>query len=239
MEQPDGWYDGELVSQFLAKLKSQTLSWVVFIWGLYYLVPRAIRSLRKARESGREAIETLRTLIKGIDLLGTFFEQLDKEKLGNLVRLEREMGEGNVVEKLHEIELMLLCEVNTRRASMSLSGRAFWEADAEGAFTFVSPGFARLFAASQDDCIGNGWLAFIQDGDRQRVKESWFEAVKQVRQFHCFWGFTRSDGNVASVIGNASPVYDPRTKKFKFLGMVGVMQEGKMIESGAVQRLKE
>lgn len=239
MEQP-GWFDNELVAQFLAKIKSQLVSWVVFLWGLYYLVPRLIRTFQQLRKNAREALETLRKFVSGVDLLSAFFEQLDLQKLENLVRLEREMGNTNFADKLREVELMLLCEANTRLTSMSVSGRAFWEADSKGNFTFVSIGFARLLSASPSDCKGKGWLAFVQDSDRARVLENWFEAVTQERQFHCFWAFNKATGDVLSVVGSASPVFDAQGKVFKFVGIVNLIQEGKpvSVDSGPNEKLK-
>jgi PAS domain-containing protein len=224
MEQP-GWFDNELVVQFLAKLKNQLVSWVVFLFGLYFVLPRVINSVRTSYQRTRAGLETFRKISEGFDLLAVLFERLDPEKLERLLKLEQEIGNASVVEKVQNLELLMLQEANTRLTSMSVSGRPFWEADAKGSFTFVSIGFARMLSASPADCMGKGWLAFVQDADRARVIENWFEAVTQERQFHCLWTFNSNTGGVIAVVGNASPVYDANRKVCKFVGIVNPFQE--------------
>jgi PAS domain S-box-containing protein len=224
MEQP-GWFDNELVVQFLAKLKNQLVSWVVFLFGLYYVLPRVINSVRTSYQRTRAGLETFRKISDGFDLLGTFFERFSPVILENLLRLEREMGASGVMDKVQGLEALVVSEVNTRRALMSISDRPTWEADVAGEFTFVSSSFARMLSTSQEECLGKGWLGFVQEADQARVLENWINAAVQKRHFNCYWHFKTASNTLLSVNGKAVAVTDAQHKVFKFIGVINLLQE--------------
>lgn len=220
------WLDNQAVEHLFAKLKGGIVQTVAFLLALYFLVPRIFKTGQTVNSRFRAFLQTMRKLDDVVELLLALCENLTPAKLASLLRLEAEIGQTGFQGKLEEFEALLLLEVATRRASMSASGRAFYEADTRGHWTFASIGMARLLGCSVQDCLGLGWLAFVQDTDRARVVSSWFEAVQQERQFSCFFVFQRNSSDVVSVSASAIPVADGANKVLKYVGVINLIQSG-------------
>jgi PAS domain S-box-containing protein len=70
------------------------------------------------------------------------------------------------------------------RLITSCLGMAYFEADNEGEYTFVSKKWIDVTGFTLDQAIGNGWIGTVQKEIRKEIKEEWESCIDQKREFH-------------------------------------------------------
>lgn len=86
-------------------------------------------------------------------------------------------------------------------------GLAYWEADAAGAWIYVSTHLATLLYATPKNLRGTKWIVTVHQDDRNRVSREWNAAVRDSGRFNVSFLAVDSTGKHArAVLAAADPV---------------------------------
>jgi PAS domain S-box-containing protein len=70
-----------------------------------------------------------------------------------------------------------------QKVMMVSTGKAWFEADIHGKYTYVCRNWTELTGLSLVEARGNGWVLGVHPDDRVKVFEEWEQAVEQDREF--------------------------------------------------------
>ena len=150
--------------------------------------------------------------------LTTLMEQ-QSQKMDTLVHEIQVNGGSSLRDVLNHLFIEQMAEAASRRA-MFTDAIAFFEADTDGKFVFVSDKLAEVLDLNPHDALGDGWITAIHPDDVDRVTKSWHFAVKQKRAFvesFRFWNRTSPEKTVQI---HCHPATGPRRQVAKYIGLV-------------------
>ncbi|WP_232316377.1 PAS domain-containing hybrid sensor histidine kinase/response regulator [Candidatus Burkholderia verschuerenii] len=104
------------------------------------------------------------------------------------------------------------------RALVESTGALVWSADANGEIRPSGGEWERFTGAPPDMLSGWGWLDFIHPDDRDRIRESWLDAVKQGVATTLIFRMQRLDGVYRTVQAHAAPLHDSRGNLQEWFG---------------------
>ena len=124
---------------------------------------------------------------------------------------------------LGRIEAMTWNNVEIQRARMDNDPEMIFITDKVGNLTWVNRSYSRHTGRTIEELQGSGWINVIHPTIRERVKESWYEAVKYEREYEqsiCFmdtagveftvdvrsYKLTSTDGEVTGFMGSGNVV---------------------------------
>jgi PAS domain S-box-containing protein len=98
------------------------------------------------------------------------------DKAGRAIRMlavARDITEEHRAEtKLRDIEMR-------QRALIEGVPQLIWRAQSNGSWQWSSPQWTRYTGLSADESLGEGWLAAVHPGDRERARDAWRAAVHE------------------------------------------------------------
>ncbi len=94
--------------------------------------------------------------------------------------------------------------------------------DAEGQCTHVNQKWQKIYGLTMTDSLGDGWSRVLQDDDRNRVQQSWRDAVATGATFDQEFRVVRPDGRLRIVRSVARPVTD---EGGRVVGLVGTVED--------------
>ena len=101
----------------------------------------------------------------------------------------------------------------------------FWFSNTEGQCTLASIQLCRTLGVTENEILGNNWVALTHPDDRGSVKESWDYAVVERRNFQQVYRFIKPDGTVIKVRGNATPLLNPKDGSvMRYFGTITVVE---------------
>ena len=87
--------------------------------------------------------------------------------------------------------------------AMNLQGIAFWVSNEKGECEYVSTNLCKLLGRNESELLGNAWLAWVVQEDKERIFESWKFSVENKSAFDEYYTFRKSDGKKQKVWGLA------------------------------------
>lgn len=101
----------------------------------------------------------------------------------------------------------------------------FWYSDVHGWCIMASVQLCRTLGVTEGEILGNNWVSLVHEEDRGIVKESWYFAVQERRNFQQVYRFIKPDGSIIKVRGNATPLLNPKTGDvMKYFGTITVVE---------------
>jgi PAS domain S-box-containing protein len=104
------------------------------------------------------------------------------------------------------------------RALLSAAPVGIFQADLAGNCLFVNQQGVRLMGISEAEALGKGWIETIHPADRDRVYQTWHEAVRSEREFSLEHRFLTPQGQVNWVASNAIAIRDDAGAVTGYLG---------------------
>jgi PAS domain-containing protein len=111
-------------------------------------------------------------------------------------------GGLSVRDTIHRIEAFQI-------AGLELTGKAFYRAGPDGAWTMSSYRLATLIGVGADRLIGHGWISMIDQDDRDRIRSEWESSIDDRREFYGRFGMIGPQGKRINVVAHAIPVTHP------------------------------
>lgn len=142
-------------------------------------------------------------------------------KIDTLVNEVQVNGGSSLRDVVNHLFIEQMAEAASRRA-MFTDAIAFFEADADGKFTFVSDKLAEVLDMNPHDALGDGWITALHPDDVDRVTKSWHFAVKQKRAFvetFRFWNRVHAEKKVQI---HCHPATAPPRQVSKYIGLVTI-----------------
>jgi len=159
-------------------------------------------------------------LTETLDKLAHLIETQSK-KLDTLVAEVQVNGGSSLRDVLNHLFLENIAEAASRRA-MFTDAIAFFEADADGKFVFVSDKLAEILDLNPHEAEGDGWITAIHPSDVERVTKSWRYAVTQKRAFVETFKFWNRKSPEKKVQIHCHPVSTVRKQVSKYIGIVTI-----------------
>lgn len=118
----------------------------------------------------------------------------------------------------------------------NLNTKMIWLADARGERFFFSPKW-QSFTAADPTKLGENWLTFVHEADRQRVKVLLCSAVTTKQSFHIEYRLRRRDGVYRQVLDSGTAEFAEDGSLLGYLGTITDINE--TIQSTNIQLAQE
>lgn len=90
-------------------------------------------------------------------------------------------GGSSIKDSLNRLEISVAATRQTSLTLASVIGVAYFQADSEGSYVYVSRDWQRLAGMFAEDALGTGWTTSIHPDDKIAIVASWEEAVESGR----------------------------------------------------------
>lgn len=143
----------------------------------------------------RPAVLTVRSHMRMIASLPSINESLEQ-----LVAEMRTNGGGSLRDAVNRIEQVQ--EIN-RQLIQAVYVHGYFRTDESGLVVECSRSLCRTYGRTESELMGNSWCSWIVAGDRERVRDEWFSAVTQQRDFDEQFGIKLPDDGIIMVRARA------------------------------------
>ena len=141
-------------------------------------------AMAQREESAKQMVIAIEQIAKLTTLVG----QIKKQVMPN--------GGSSMVDSLRRIEKKF-DEVDAKFDSIqednklfyTMQGVAFWVADEQGYFTYISPTMCKMVGRSESELLENNWISCLIKADENRVSEEWYHSVEERRPFDEVYSF--------------------------------------------------
>lgn len=144
-----------------------------------------------------------------------------KRKLYDMVtKIHHEINYNNgssIKDAITRIESRIGRLEDNQRIVMNVQNVAFWESDADGLVTYVSPALCKLVGRSESEIMGNNWVSCIED---KWVFDEWQKSVENNIPFDEEYNYRKPDGSLVKVWGLAFHKVDHG----KLIGSLGKLE---------------
>lgn len=139
-----------------------------------------------------------------------------KDNLSRLIpALEREMRE---VQERKQAEAALWESEARYRSLVQATSQIIWSADAEGMSQVESPEWLRYTGQTAKQSLGLGWLDAIHLEDRERVRQTWLEAVESGTTYMAEFRLRNRDNEYRYFVARGAPIRDRSGRVREWLG---------------------
>lgn len=142
-------------------------------------------------------------------------------KLDKLVAEVSPNGGASMRDAINRIEATQIRTEERVRILLLDSNDGIWESDANGMCIWANRTLLNLMDLEIHEVTGNGWIAAIQESERNRVVTEWRHAVEDKREFRLEFPYQTRSGKIKNVSCRASPML----KLGKICGWIGVAKE--------------
>lgn len=125
-------------------------------------------------------------------------------------------------DSLNRIEMRVDLFGEIQQALMLETGEMIARSDAAGNVVWVNRTLARKTRRLPGELLGNGWFNIIHSEDRELVRQSWRQAVKEKRDLETVVRIVSTDGEVIKASCKAYAMHDYRNE---ILGWVSSFKE--------------
>jgi len=99
-------------------------------------------------------------------------------KLENISKELQPNGGGSIKDQVKEISKDVKAIRVERDATFLLAKEPMFKNDAKGYCILANQALCHLYGTTQEQLLGLGWLNFIEEEDRERVKEEWKNIIE-------------------------------------------------------------
>jgi two-component system cell cycle sensor histidine kinase/response regulator CckA len=104
-------------------------------------------------------------------------------------------------------EALRASEARFRTLSVA-SPMGIFESDANASITYGNPQVLRIFALTEAEGLGHGWLARVHPDDLEPVTSGWAAALRDRREYDHEYRLRMPDGTIRWVHCRSAPLYD-------------------------------
>lgn len=127
-------------------------------------------------------------------------------------------------------EALLVKKEGQYKTLTEIAPNGVFHTDANGYTTYVNPCWSRIAGMPAEQALGNGWLKAVHEEDRKVLLKKWHEATVDHKISHSEYRFTRPDGSIAWVIGQAVPERNAANQVIGYVGTITDITERKEAE---------
>jgi PAS domain S-box-containing protein len=137
----------------------------------------------------------------------------------------------DITRRKRDDEALKLSEMRFRRLSES-SPSGIWQADAQGANTYVSRRWSEITGISAQDALNTGWSDGVHPDDRNRVYKGWVAAANnQLSEYRAEFRFVHPSRGIVWVLCLAAPEMDASGHAGGWIGTITDISSIKQISA--------
>jgi PAS domain S-box-containing protein len=125
------------------------------------------------------------------------------------------------------------------RTLARISPVGIFRTDPDGGTTYVNPKWREISGLSNEQAMGDGWLAAVHPDDRAKLSNDWRESTQQHETAFSDYRFVRADGTVVWVMGQAVPEMNAESQVVSYVGTITDITERKHAEEESRRRAGE
>lgn len=129
-------------------------------------------------------------------------------KLDEIIAQFNNNGGSSLRDAIDRVEMRLLMNEQRHKALLLETPNGVWEADEQGARTWVNRTCCQILRRTSEELLGLGWQDFVAQDDLERVRTEWNNAVNNRKAFHCHFKYTLPDNSTIKVFVKAHPLID-------------------------------
>src|SRR5688500_12291427 len=131
-----------------------------------------------------------------------------------------------------------LRQSEARFRSLSASSPVgIFQADTEGSVTWANPRVLQIFAMTEAEGLGSGWVARIHPEDAQAVIGGWTAALERQAEYNHEYRLLMPDGAISWVHCRSAPMFDAAGAVIGNVGTVGDRPDGRRGGGGGSTRV--
>lgn len=182
---------------------------VLAMWGLWTKI------LKPWFKKSREKRENLSKAIAHIDTIALNLQEVSKELKPN--------GGGSIKDQIKQIAIDVKTLCVERDATFLLSKEPMFKNDEHGYCILANNALCQLYGVSQEQLLGLGWLNYIIEEDKERIKEEWFNVIETGTEIASYYTIinqvtdeevpvkyraiiNKHNGKIISAIGNVEKI---------------------------------
>lgn len=146
---------------------------ILAVWGVWSKIIKPILLESKIKR------ENLAKAISHIDTIATNLEEVSKELRPN--------GGGSIKDQVKQIALDVKTIRVERDATFHLSKDAMFKSDEKGFCVLANSSLCNIYGTTPDQMLGLGWLNFVVEDDRERIKDEWFSAIESGKEILSYY----------------------------------------------------
>lgn len=123
--------------------------------------------------------ENLAKAIAHIDTIASSLEEVSKELKPN--------GGGSIKDQVKQIALDVKTIRVERDATFHLSKDAMFKSNEKGFCVLANSSLCSIYGTTPEQMLGLGWLNFVIEEDKERIKEEWFSAIESGREILSYY----------------------------------------------------
>ena len=171
--------------------------------------------LKKWHNEAKEKRENLQKAIAHIDTIALNLQEVSKELKPN--------GGGSIKDQIKQIAIDVKTICVERDATFLLSKEPMFKNDERGYCILANNALCQLYGVSQEQMLGLGWLNYIMEEDKERIKEEWFNVIETGTEIASYYTIinqvtdeevpikyraiiNKHNGKIISAIGNVEKV---------------------------------
>lgn len=169
---------------------------------------------------GRPVVRTVKANYKSLQEVPVLTEKLDglTKALGEIRSEFRTNGGSSMRDMMERME--------RNQDNMGQIVKGILMSQAFGSFSMningeiTDPGrmLCKLLGRTEGELRGNNWLTYVSEDDRDDVRDEWFQAVKDQREFEKGFRFKGGNGNVVHLQIRCYPMLNDKRQLFGFFG---------------------
>lgn len=138
-------------------------------YGIYKWLVTPLKNIMKNIEAHTAAIENITNTIT--DKVLPIINSLNKEFSVNSGK--------SIKDQINRIDdATRLAELRSKLIASNLLTTGAYECDAQGLCTWVNNALCELYGLTEEQMLGNGWLAAVDESERAEVWNQWHENIK-------------------------------------------------------------
>lgn len=126
--------------------------------------------LKKWHNEAKEKRENLNKAISHIEVISFQLQEVSKELKPN--------GGGSIKDQVKQIATDVKTICVERDATFLLSKEPMFKNDEHGYCILANNALCQLYGVSQEQLLGLGWLNYIIEEDKERIKEEWVNVIE-------------------------------------------------------------
>ena len=171
--------------------------------------------LKRQYDKAKERSENLSKAIAHIDIIALNLQEVSKELKPN--------GGGSIKDQVKQIATDVKTICVERDATFLLSKEPMFKNDEHGYCILANNALCQLYGVSQEQLLGLGWLNYIIEEDKERIKEEWLNVIETGTEIASYYTIinqvtdeevpikyraiiNKHNGKIISAIGNVEKV---------------------------------
>lgn len=176
--------------------------------------------LKRQYDKAKERSENLSKAIAHIDIIALNLQEVSKELKPN--------GGGSIKDQVKQIATDVKTICVERDATFLLSKEPMFKNDEHGYCILANNALCQLYGVSQEQLLGLGWLNYIIEEDKERIKEEWLNVIETGTEIASYYTIinqvtdeevpikyraiiNKHNGRIISAIGNVEKIATKKT----------------------------